>query len=445
MVFCARKEHGHEFEKYIYNHKRSGHGRDHAHISWYFVQERSMVIFMNRKISVGVAVSIVFIAIAMTFTATMIYSMGLFDSKVEGFMTRSSLYTKLTEIDTVVRQNFFYEINESFLYDEISAGYIEGIQDENTAYLTALDVEDFYAAAKGTVVSVGLECTPDATGYITVSRVIDNSPAQQAGLVVGDTLVEIGGTPVTDMEFEQANDLLYGTEGTRISVTYRRQAVETTVDLAQTSFDAEAASGFLRDDGIYYISINQFSDAAVSQFEYELLTAQSKAAVGLIIDIRDTAGGNSFNAVAEMANQLLPAGKTITAEFKNNEVRALYTSDEVLFALPLVILVNENTTGFAEIFAATLKDSANSCEIIGTTTAGHGKYGQVFEFSDGSGIYLTVARFLTSSGETIDENGVAPNFEVSAFEGFRRTSEPTEDSDSQFKRAVDILTSMVKT
>ncbi len=400
---------------------------------------------MNKRITVGVAVSIIFIAIAMTFTATMIFSMGIFDSKVEGFKTRSTLYTKLTEIDTVVRQNFFYDINEAQLFDEVSAGYISGIEDENTVYLTALDVEDFEAVSSGTIVSVGLECLPASDGYININRVIENSPAAQAGLVVGDTIVEIAGISVTDIPFEEANDYLYGVEGTRVSVTYRRDAVEYTVDLAQTSFDAESVNGFLRDDNLYYISINHFNDTAIAQFEYEVLSARSKAADGLIIDVRDTDGGNSFNAIAEMANMLLPAGKTITAEFKNNEVRALSTSDETVLALPLVVLVNKQTTGYAEVFAQTLKDSATSCEIIGNTTAGQGKYSQVFEFADGSGIYLTVGRFLTSTGETIDEIGVIPSFEIDAFEGFVRSDSPTEDGDVQFKRAVDILASMVKT
>ena len=140
---------------------------------------------MNRKISVGMAVSIVILAMTVTFSITMLVAMRLFDSTVSSVKEKESMYNKIAEVDRYVRSNDYYQIDETTLYDRLTAGYLLGTGDKYARYYTASAYTDLMNAQNGTLLGIGVELAVDQSGYAKVTKVYDESPAKEAGITVG--------------------------------------------------------------------------------------------------------------------------------------------------------------------------------------------------------------------------------------------------------------------
>lgn len=151
---------------------------------------------MNRKISVGMAVSIVILAMTVTFSITMLVAMRLFDSTVSSVKEKESMYNKIAEVDRYVRSNDYYQIDETTLYDRLTAGYLLGTGDKYARYYTASAYTDLMNAQNGTLLGIGVELAVDQSGYAKVTKVYDESPAKEAGITVGCYITAVDGTDV---------------------------------------------------------------------------------------------------------------------------------------------------------------------------------------------------------------------------------------------------------
>lgn len=397
---------------------------------------------MNKKISVGIAVAFVLIAITITFTAAMIFSMNLFDSKVLSAQERAAMYEKLSEIDNVARQNFYRQIDDASLSDSLSRGYVEGLGDANSSYLTSSEIAARTASALGTKITVGVEVEKDTSGYMLVNKVYNESSAQKVGIEAGDIITSIDGNDVLLIGYDEAKKLLEGVEGSKVGVLYNKDGEENAAELTRASAEVPSVEYTMVDD-VCYIRVSAFCNTTITQFEYALNAASSSETVaGVIIDVRDLFGGYDLQVAADMLDVLLPTGKLITGVYANDERKVLYTSDENSFSLPVVVLANENTVGFAELFTAVMADSSN-CRVVGKTTAGKGTLQQLVKLNDGSGVDITVAVLETPAGNIFNEAGVLPDFEVEPLEGFVRTAIPDETADAQFRKALSVVRSLV--
>ena len=154
---------------------------------------------MNRKISLGMAVTIVILAMTVTFSITMLLAMRLFDSTVSSVKEKESMYNKLAEVDRYVRGNDYYDIDETVLYDRLSAGYLLGTGDKYARYYTASAYTDLINVQNGTLLGIGVELAIDQSGYAKVTKVYTDSPAQEAGIKVGDYITAVDGDDVKSM------------------------------------------------------------------------------------------------------------------------------------------------------------------------------------------------------------------------------------------------------
>ncbi len=397
---------------------------------------------MNKKISVGIAVSLIIIAITITFTATMIFSMKMFDGKVSSAQQRANMYDKLSEIDKVARQNFAGEIDDEQLNDALAQGYINGLGDPDSDYLTAAEIAQRNAEMEGTAVSVGLGLEPNANGYAVVSSIVAESSAEKMEMQPGDVITKIDDQDVLTIGFEAAVELLTaGAENSRVSVTYNRAGEEAVVELTRATTESVTVSA-TQIDNIYFIRVDRVTNATLAQFRRAVQAAAgAEGVVGIVIDLRDTSGGYDLAIIADMLDLLLPSGPMISGSYAGEEIRVLYSSDDTAVRLPVAVLVNENTTGFAELFAAVLGD-ADNCVVVGTRTAGKGKLQQLIKLTDGSGVNVTVATLLAPKSGAFDGDGVKPDIEVAPAADFVRTSLPDEIVDVQYKRAADAVRAM---
>lgn len=398
---------------------------------------------MNRKLSVGVSVALIFVAITITFSVTMVFSMRLFDEKVLNVKERAAMYNKLSEIDDIVRSNLYFDLDEQRLYDSIARGYIEGIGDRDSVYLSAMQIQRRAETMKGMEVTIGFETEKNAAGYITVVNLRKGSSAAELGLLEDDVIVRISGVDVLENGYDKSLGLLMGVAGTRVELTYVRDGEETTIEVARELIETVAIYHSKDIEGIGYIRFKLFNDNTEAQFNAALNTMLVSDEVrGLVFDLRDVYGGYNLESIANMLNRLVPTGAIISGTYADGVTKTLYTADERGIQLPVVVLINENTVGFAELFAGVLADQEN-CKTVGMPTAGKGTLQQLSMLTDGSGLDLTVAIFATPVSGSFDRTGIKPDYEVTPDDYIFIDSLPDERLDLQLRKAVEVLNSML--
>ena len=394
---------------------------------------------MNRKISVGMAVTIVILAMTVTFSITMLVAMRLFDSTVNSVKEKESMYNKIAEVDRYVRSNDYYTIDETMLYDRLTAGYLLGTGDKYARYYTANAYTELMNIQSGKVMGIGVELGMDQTGYAKVTKVYDGSPAQEAGIVVGDYITAIDGTEVKSLSgVDAVQSRLQGEAGTTVSVTWLNSAAAAkTAELTHSGYSSTTVD-YQMLDTVGYIKIRQFDSSTPSELDYALRALQSSGAQSIVFDLRDNGGGVLEDAI-NCIDLIVPEGTVAYAEDKNGSRSVIGSSDgETSVDLPLVCLVNGNTASAAELFAASLR-SMSGARLVGTTTMGKGTIqSSPQRLSDGSAVSITVAKLICGDGSCFDGTGLSVDVERAlSAEETTNFYDYTPETDPQIQRAVN--------
>ena len=321
---------------------------------------------MNRKISVGMAVSIVILAMTVTFSITMLVAMRLFDSTVSSVKEKESMYNKIAEVDRYVRSNDYYTIDETTLYDRLTAGYLLGTGDKYARYYTAQGYTDLMNTQNGTLVGIGVELAIDQSGYAKVTKVYDDSPAHEAGITVGDYLTAVDGTDIKNLTgVEAVQTKLRGESGTTVNVTWLdSEATEHTADLTHSGYNTTTVDYEMLQDNVGYIRIRQFDGSTPSELDYALRSLNAGGAVSFVFDLRDNGGGILDDAIS-CIELVAPEGVLAYAEDKAGNRTLLGSSTgESAIALPLVCLVNGNTASAAELTISAPSVRTSTCCLI---------------------------------------------------------------------------------
>ncbi len=394
---------------------------------------------MNRKISVGMMVTIVILAITVTFSITMLMAMRLFDSTVTSVKEKESMYNKVAEVDRYVRSNDYYTIDETVLYDRLTAGYLLGTGDKYARYYTATAYAELMNIQNGTLMGIGVELGINQSGYAKVTKVYEDSPAQEAGIKVGDYITVVDGTEVKSLSnVDAVQSRLRGEAGTTISVTWLdSEAGEHTADLTHSGYVSTTVDYQMVQGNVGYIKIRQFDGTTPSELDYAIRALSSSGALSLVFDLRDNGGGILEDAIA-CIDLLAPEGTLAYAEDKDgNQTLLGSSSGETEVSLPLVCLVNGNTASAAELFANSLR-TLNGARLVGTTTMGKGTIqSSPQRLSDGSAVVITVAKLICGDGSCFDGTGLSVDVdrpltadEQNAYYDY------TVDTDPQIQRAV---------
>ena len=248
---------------------------------------------MNRKISVGMAVSIVILAMTVTFSITMLVAMRLFDSTVSSVKEKESMYNKIAEVDQYVRSNDYYTIDDITLYDRLTAGYLLGTGDKYARYYNATAYTELVNVQNGTILGIGVELAIDQSGYAKVTKVYDGSPAHEAGITVGDYLTAVDGTDIKNLTgVEAVQTKLRGESGTTVNVTWLdSEATEHTADLTHSGYNTTTVDYEMLQDNVGYIRVRQFDGSTPSELDYAIRALSANGAASLVFDLRDNGGG----------------------------------------------------------------------------------------------------------------------------------------------------------
>ena len=399
---------------------------------------------MGKKISLGTALTLILVAITITFTLSMVLALRNFNNKVSSITERENMFAKFTEIDNYVRYNHGEAINESALMDAVAKGYLSGINDPYAKYMNAAEYSAFVEASGKTISGVGLICSMDSDGYMLVDNVYEGSTAASAGIVPGDLIIKIDDINLTAENYAQAEALLTGDAGTKVSLTVRRDSEDTEMEITRRVLVPTTVYTTNFSD-IHYIRINDFSEGTPDQFSKAVERAISSGAPAIVIDVRSVNTGTD-SAAAEMIDKFAPAGDILRVEYSNGESEVLYTSNSRDTVIPTVVLVNEMTSGAAEFFAAGLRDFGIA-SIVGSPTAGYGSLQQIYKLDDGSAIQLTIGKYyLANSNTSWEGTGIAPDYVVIydyTTLNFSDLSMLDTGIDLQLQKAIEIAASSV--
>lgn len=400
---------------------------------------------MSKKISLGVAATIALIAMAVTFSLTMVISMNMFNSTVSSVKNKERQYNKLSELDRFVRANEYFTINEDTLNDTIAAGYVLGINDKYAKYYSAKAYSEMQAVASGKLTGIGVAVVNDtSSGYARIIRVYDNSPASENGLQVRGFITAINGTSTkTMMDTATITSALLGEEGTTTTITYLTpDRQEQTLDLVHTNYNTPTVSYQLTAGTCGYIRIDSFGTSTANEFKTAVDSLKEQGATCYVFDLRDNTGEN-LNAALVSADYCLPSGLIAQQENKDGTITDLRMSDENEITLPMVCLINGSTAGGAELFANALRKMGGAT-LVGTTTMGKGVVmSDAQSFSDGSAAYITVGLLLDNEGKSWNDTGLTPDVDAS-LSADEQTAyyDFTIDTDPQISKAVNTAMSL---
>lgn len=401
---------------------------------------------MSKKISLGVAATTAIIAMAVTFSLTMVVSMKMFNTTVSSVKNKERQYNKLSEIDRFVRAGEYFTIDEDTLNDRLAAGYMNGINDKYAVYYTAKEYSEKQSVEKGTLTGIGVAVVNDtSSGYARIIRLYDNSPAAEAGMQVGGFITAINDESTRNItSTARLTSKLLGEEGTTTTITYLTpDRQEQQLNLVHSNY--KTPSIYTRQmvaDTCGYIRIDAFTSGTASEFKAAVDELLQQGANSLVFDLRDNTGEN-LNAALVAADYCVPSGEIAKQQDRDGNVTVLRMSDETKINVPIVCLVNGSTAGSAELFANALRKMAGAT-LVGTKTAGKGVVlSDAQSFSDGSAAYITVGLLLDNEDQTWNEEGLRPDIDAAlSVDEQNAYYDYTLDTDPQISKAVNAATAL---
>ncbi len=366
---------------------------------------------MNKKISLGLALSIAMIITAIAVSATYTFAMNSFNDRMSSVIERQNLYEELSELDAQARLSLLYDIDEDELNEALMSGYVSGLGDEHAEYLTKEEYADYVSHAAGTDYGLGIEISRNSDGNIIVNRVHSDSPADEKGVQKGDVITSVGGKKVLEIGYSAAVEMLSGNESSTVKFVVNRKGSNYQFSILKDYYTVSSIEYRMVSEEVGCIRITEFIDNTPSQFASALGNLKNQKVSGLIIDVRDNPGG-SYESACKILDTLLPAGNIMMGVDADGQSTILYSSDNSSeSSIAIVVLINENTVGAAELFASTIADF-NRGETIGVSTAGLMTVQEVFSLSSGGAVKLTTCQWKTQTGSVVVDGHIVPVYEV---------------------------------
>ncbi|MBA4336526.1 S41 family peptidase [bacterium] len=314
------------------------------------------------------------------------------------------------EMDLYYIDELAVQDDKKLVYGSIK-GLVGSVGDPYTVFMDPKETKEFEENLNGSLEGIGAELTAE-DGFLKVLSPLKNSPAEKAGLLPGDIIFQINGEITGEMTLFDAIMKIRGEKGTDVTLTIIRESVEEPFDVTITrdSITIESVTYELLEEGLAYISINQFSDDTSSEFDNAVQKLLLDNPKGLIVDLRYN-GGGYLDISVEILSQLIK-GEEIAVQIQTREQdenEMLYLSgDGKLSEIPLVVLVNNGSASASEIMAGAIQDYKRGL-VIGETTYGKGSVQEVIYLEDGSSLRMSIAHWLTPNGRSIQEVGITPD------------------------------------
>ena len=355
-------------------------------------------------------------------------------------LTGSEVEGKLEEIQTLMEAYYLDDIDSEQVENYLYKGAVAGLGDIYAAYYTEEEYQSMIDSTNGSYYGIGVEISQNmTTGVITISRIFEGSPAEEAGLLPGDVVYRIAGREVTGEDLNKVVALIKGEEYTTVTVEVARDGEDDYLEfeVERRTIEVPTVEFEMLEDQIGYIAITSFDDVTTDQFITALDTLESQGMEALVVDLRNN-GGGLVSSVCAILDRLLPEGLIVYTEDKYGNREEEYSDAEHYFDKPLAVLVNGNSASASEIFAGAIKDYGIGT-LVGTTTYGKGIVQKIYPLSDGTAVKLTVSKYYTPNGNNIHGTGIEPDVVVELDEDLRYEVEVPKEEDNQLQAAIKAL------
>ena len=398
----------------------------------------------ERKNKIYKIIMIVVIAVFITFMVTSISLYTYFVNNPISITSKSSSSSKdiagtLQKYKEIIDKYYLGDVDEEKLKEGAIKGYIEGLGDPYTEYISADEMEDYLSDTMGNFVGIGIYMVKNTEkGKIQVLAPIKGSPAEKAGIQAGDLILTVDGVDYSADEMTIASNKIKGEEGTTVTIEVLRGTETKKYELKREKVKVNQVEGKVLSNNIGYINFTSFDETTADDFKAKFEELNKQGIKSLIIDLRNN-GGGIVDQELQIADYVADKDSVLLYEVdKNNKETVKKAKTDPIINMPIIILTNENTASASEILAGALKDLGKA-KTVGTTTYGKGVIQQILKLSDGSGLKVTIEEYQTPNRNKIHKIGIAPDEEVKLPDSVTNVLNVTESEDTQLQKAIEML------
>jgi len=360
------------------------------------------------------------------------------DEEIPEYLTKNLDFNLFWDVWNKIRDEYYEEgIPETQLFYGALAGMVQSLNDPHSVFFTPENTDDFNEELNGKFEGIGAEIGI-RNDILTVIAPLDNSPALRAGLQPRDSILKINGEDTEGMSLIKAVNLIRGERGSEVVLTVYRDKLLEPKEISIIRDQIKVSSLDLEfKDNIAYVKVRQFNAQTIPLFNDAIIEIVKKAGVrGVILDLRYNPGGYLQGAI-DMAGEWVNGDVVVKERMRGGE-EIFHKANKVarLDQFKTVVLVNAGSASGSEIVAGALQDLEKAI-IVGETTFGKGSVQKLINLKDGSSIKLTIAKWFTPNGNTIEGEGIIPDIEI----------EMTEDNynnylDPQLDKAIEIINNL---
>lgn len=325
--------------------------------------------------------------------------------------------------------------NQKVVYGAID-GMTNSLGDPYTEFFTPAQAQRFQQDLTGSFEGIGVEVDMK-NGFLTVVAPLKGTPGEKAGLKSGDIIMKIGGQDTSNMNTDEAVNLIRGPRGTSVTLSIFRDGWSNPKDfkITRDTINVPLVEWSIKNSDVAYVKINQFDQNLSADFKKTALEILQSPAKKIVLDLRNNPGGY-LETAQDVAGWFLKNGQTITIEdFGKGKIQQTFKANgNANFAnYPMVVLINQGSASASEILAGALRDDRN-IKLIGTKSFGKGCVQEVFDLPGGSFLKITIANWLTPKGGSISNVGLAPDVKVDLTD-----QDIQAQKDPQLDKALEII------
>ena len=323
------------------------------------------------------------------------------------FISASTDYNKLEDLENLILTSFAGDADKTKIEDAAADAMVNAMGDRWSYYIPASELPSFLENSENAYVGIGVtvQATDDNSGLMVIA-VQPGGPAEEAGVQVGDVIIQVDGESAQDRTVTEISAMIKGEEGTVVSVTVLRSGEGITMSMTRKRMETTVASSKLLNEHVGLVTIQNFDERCADETIAAIKALLNQGADMLLFDVRNNPGGY-VDELTKVLDYLLPEGDLIRTVGTDGSDETV-TSDASCVKVPMAVLINENTYSAAELFAADLSEYG-AAKLFGQQTSGKGFYQYVFQFADGSAAGISVGRYYTGHGASLEGIGLTPD------------------------------------
>lgn len=376
---------------------------------------------MNKILKTIIAVLLIAIISSISTLGLIYYALGFNE---QGFSNLMRFITAYRFIET----KYVNDINDVKLIDGAIDGMVKSLNDPHSNYLSPKMYKTLMEQTEGSFAGIGVVMGMDNEQKIHIVGIMENSPGQKAGLQEGDEILAVDGVPVTQMAFDEVAAHVRGQAGTDVVLTIMRDNANQDITITRDNIKLKTVGHKMLDNNIGYIQIVSFSEDTANEFNEAYNDLKNQGMKALVLDLRNNPGGLLTTCV-EIAKKLVPKGEIVSIVDKQGK-KETYSSSLETPEYPLAVLINKNSASASEILSGAIQDT-KAGTIIGNTSYGKGSVQTILPMFEDDAVKLTIAKYYTPSGRSIDGTGITPDIEINLDEN--------ATLDTQLDKALEVL------